>query len=48
MEIWLTSLIHDLMAALALPQVGLSSIFVIALVSATLLPLGSELSLIHI
>ena len=35
-------MIHSLMAALALPQVGLSSLFVVALVSATLLPLGSE------
>jgi len=31
-----------LLAALALPQVGLSTIFVVAFVSATLLPLGSE------
>lgn len=35
-------MIHGLLAALALPAVGLPSIFVIALVSATLLPLGSE------
>ena len=42
MEAWLESLIHGLLATLALPRVGLSSIFVIALVSATLLPLGSE------
>ena len=38
MEAWLTSLL----AALALPEVGLSTVFVVALVSATLLPLGSE------
>ena len=31
-----------LMAMLALPQVGLSSIFVVCLLSATLLPVGSE------
>lgn len=42
MEAYLESLIHALLAALALPQVGLGSVFVIALVSATLLPLGSE------
>ncbi|WP_077032776.1 YqaA family protein [Pelomonas sp. KK5] len=42
MEAWLTDTIHALMALLALPQVGLTSLFVIALVSATLLPLGSE------
>jgi membrane protein YqaA with SNARE-associated domain len=38
MEAWFQSL----MAALALPQYGLSTVFVVALVSATLLPLGSE------
>lgn len=38
MEAWL----HALLAALALPKVGLSTVFVVALVSATLLPLGSE------
>ena len=38
MDAW----IPDLLAALALPQVGLSTVFVIALVSATLLPMGSE------
>lgn len=31
-----------LLAALALPKFGLSTVFVVALVSATLLPLGSE------
>ncbi len=31
-----------LLAALALPGVGLSTVFVVSLVSATLLPLGSE------
>jgi membrane protein YqaA with SNARE-associated domain len=38
MEDWMLAL----MAALALPQFGLSTVFVVALVSATLLPLGSE------
>jgi membrane protein YqaA with SNARE-associated domain len=36
----------NLLAFLALPQVGLSSLFVIALLSATLLPLGSEAALL--
>jgi membrane protein YqaA with SNARE-associated domain len=36
------SWIPTLLAALALPEVGLSTVFVIALVSATLLPMGSE------
>lgn len=31
-----------MLAALALPQYGLSTVFVVALVSATLLPMGSE------
>jgi len=38
MEAWL----HTLLAALALPKFGLSTVFIVALVSATLLPLGSE------
>ena len=38
MEAWLTSLL----SALALPQFGLSTLFIVALVSATLLPVGSE------
>jgi len=42
MEIWLYSSIQWLLAALALPRVGLSAIFIVSLVSATLLPLGSE------
>ena len=33
---------QDLLAALALPQVGLVAVFVVAFISATLLPLGSE------
>jgi membrane protein YqaA with SNARE-associated domain len=35
---WLTAL----MTALALPQVGLSTVFFIAFIASTLLPLGSE------
>jgi membrane protein YqaA with SNARE-associated domain len=38
MEAW----IHSLLAALALPKFGLSTVFVVALISATLLPMGSE------
>jgi len=38
MEIWL----EQLLIMLALPKFGLSTVFVAALISATLLPLGSE------
>ncbi len=38
LETW----IHTLLAAMALPRLGLPAVFIIALVSATLLPLGSE------
>ena len=38
MEIWM----HQLLQWLALPQFGLTTVFVVSLVSATLLPLGSE------
>ena len=38
MEVWL----NQLLQALALPEYGLSTIFVVAFISATLLPLGSE------
>ncbi|MEO6292042.1 MAG: DedA family protein, partial [Burkholderiaceae bacterium] len=38
MEIW----IEQLLILLALPKFGLSTIFVVSLISATLLPLGSE------
>jgi membrane protein YqaA with SNARE-associated domain len=38
MELWINQLLHWL----ALPQYGLSSVFVVAFISATLLPLGSE------
>ncbi|SMB27451.1 conserved membrane protein of unknown function [Sterolibacterium denitrificans] len=42
MDVWL----DPLQAFLALPRVGLSSLFVIALLSATLLPMGSEAALL--
>ena len=38
MEAW----IEHLLALMALPQYGLSTVFVVAFISATLLPLGSE------
>ena len=38
MEAW----VHALLGALALPKFGLSTLFVVALLSATLLPMGSE------
>lgn len=38
MDAWIPSLLHWL----ALPEFGLSTVFVIALLSATLLPMGSE------
>lgn len=42
MEAWLQSSINWLLAALALPGIGLPAIFVVSTVSATLLPMGSE------
>ena len=38
MQAWM----HQLLQWLALPELGLSTVFIVALVSATLLPLGSE------
>ncbi|KQR63174.1 YqaA family protein [Acidovorax sp. Leaf160] len=38
MELWM----NHLMDVLALPQFGLSTVFVVSFISATLLPLGSE------
>ena len=38
MEIW----IEHLLTLLALPKFGLSTVFVVSFISATLLPLGSE------
>ena len=42
MEAWLTPYLTQLLAWLAFPEHGLSTVFVISFVSATLLPLGSE------
>jgi membrane protein YqaA with SNARE-associated domain len=42
MEQSLLSFIHWLLAWLALPEIGLTAIFIVSMVSATLLPLGSE------
>jgi membrane protein YqaA with SNARE-associated domain len=42
MEAW----IQSLLTALALPQFGLSTVFIISIISATLLPLGSEFAVI--
>lgn len=42
MEAWLESGIAALLGWLAIPKVGLSAVFLIAFISATLLPLGSE------
>lgn len=39
---WVHSSIEWLLATLSLPEVGLSAIFLVSFVSATLLPLGSE------
>lgn len=38
----MTEWMHSLLGWLALPEVGLSTVFVVALLSATLLPMGSE------
>ena len=42
MEVWLSAHITQLLSWLALPEHGLSTVFVVSFVSATLLPLGSE------
>lgn len=42
MEAWLQSSIHTLLALFALPRIGLPAVFLVSLVSATLLPMGSE------
>jgi len=42
MEAWIETHLAALLALLALPKFGLSTVFVVAFVSATLLPLGSE------
>jgi len=36
------AMVHAVLEALALPQFGLGAVFIVALVSATLLPMGSE------
>jgi membrane protein YqaA with SNARE-associated domain len=48
MEAAIVSWVNGLLAALALPQVGLPAGFVIALLSATLLPLGAEFAVIAV
>ncbi len=42
MQDWFHAQLGTLLALLALPEVGLSTVFLVSLVSATLLPLGSE------
>jgi membrane protein YqaA with SNARE-associated domain len=42
MEAWMAAGVSAFLSWFALPQVGLSAVFVVAFVSATLLPLGSE------
>jgi len=42
MEDWITPHLSQLLAWLAFPEHGLSTVFLIAFISATLLPLGSE------
>ena len=42
MEAWIQAQLSALLTAFALPQIGLSAVFAVSLVSATLLPLGSE------
>lgn len=42
MEIWMHQMIASTLAWLALPSVGLPAVFLVAFVSATLLPMGSE------
>jgi membrane protein YqaA with SNARE-associated domain len=42
MDAWIQAQLSALLAALALPKLGLPAVFLVALVSATLLPLGSE------
>lgn len=41
-ETWVHDLVQWVLVTFALPEVGLSAIFVVSFVSATLLPLGSE------
>lgn len=46
MESAVTSWINSLLALLAVPRLGLSAVFIVSVVSATLLPLGSEFAVI--
>ncbi|MEY4428063.1 MAG: hypothetical protein RLZZ182_752 [Pseudomonadota bacterium] len=42
MESWLLGMLSQVLAWLSLPDVGLPAVFLVAFVSATLLPMGSE------
>ncbi|WP_350296737.1 YqaA family protein [Limnohabitans sp. Rim8] len=42
METWIHSHIAQLLGWLSLPEIGLSTVFIVSFISATLLPLGSE------
>jgi membrane protein YqaA with SNARE-associated domain len=42
MDGWFDTQVAALLAALALPQYGLTTVFIVAFISATLLPVGSE------
>ena len=42
MEAWTHNAVNWLLLVFSLPEIGLSAIFIISLISATLLPLGSE------
>ncbi len=48
METWISSYLSALLAALAMPQFGLSALFIVSFVSATLLPMGSEPAVIGV
>ena len=42
MSAWFEAMLESLLLALALPKFGLTTVFVVSFISATLLPLGSE------
>jgi membrane protein YqaA with SNARE-associated domain len=42
MEAWMQGWLGALLSTLSLPQYGLSTVFIVATISATLLPMGSE------
>ncbi len=48
MESWITEHVGLLLTALALPQYGLSTLFAVSFISATLLPMGSEPAVIGV